>query len=336
MPPTTLSVHFVNAALLHLRHRPEQVQHLLDKHHIPPALLDQPAAQIAVQDYARLSQDAMLLLQDEQLGYGEEAQPLGCWTTMCQLVIHAGTLGKALARLARFYRLVPWGINTAFSRAGDVACFSMEPRRAGAEFAPYLYESFLTYVHRMANWLVDRPIPLQQVSFRFAEPVWAQEYQSLFEKPPILFAQPHTHIRFAAEYLDLPIRQTPQSLQAFVQRPSLMMATQQFVQRSWYYRVQTLLSQQLLTNPGIDAVAAELRIHPHTLRSHLRREGFQFKEIKDRVRQDTALYLLQTGKKSVEEAAHLSGFSEASAFIRAFRRWTGTTPHSYRRQPPPT
>jgi AraC-like DNA-binding protein len=36
----------------------------------------------------------------------------------------------------------------------------------------------------------------------------------------------------------------------------------------------------------------------------------------------------------VEETAHLSGFSEASAFIRAFRRWTGTTPHSYRRQPP--
>lgn len=332
MDPATISVHFVNAALLHLQDQPARVAELLERHHIPPALLLQPAAQIDVQDYANLTQDAMLVLGDEQLGYGQEPQPLGCWTTMCQLLIHAETLGKAMARLARFYRLVAWGINTEFDEEQGTARFAMLPRNPNDHFAPYLYEAFLSYVHRLANWLIDRQIPLQQVQFSFSRPAWAQEYQRLFSAAPVSFDQPQTRIIFSAEYLALPIRQTPQTLQAFVQHPNLMMATQSFTLRSWYYRVQTLLAQQLQFNPTIADIARELHIHPHTLRSYLRREGFQFQEIKDKVRCDTALYLLQMGNHSVEATAHQTGFSEASAFIRAFRRWTGTTPFSHIRR----
>ena len=60
-------------------------------------------------------------------------------------------------------------------------------------------------------------------------------------------------------------------------------------------------------------------------------EGGSFKEIKNRLRRDTALHFLGKQGLSIEEIAHRAGFSESSAFIRAFKSWTGVTPYSYRK-----
>jgi AraC-like DNA-binding protein len=54
-------------------------------------------------------------------------------------------------------------------------------------------------------------------------------------------------------------------------------------------------------------------------------------DIKNRLRRDTALHFLGKHGLSIEEIAHRSGFSESSAFIRAFKGWTGVTPYCYRK-----
>ena len=60
-------------------------------------------------------------------------------------------------------------------------------------------------------------------------------------------------------------------------------------------------------------------------------EGTTFKDIKNQVRRDTALHFLGKQGLSIEEIAHRAGFSESSAFIRAFKGWTGVTPYTYRK-----
>ncbi|MEY8842002.1 helix-turn-helix domain-containing protein, partial [Cribrihabitans sp. XS_ASV171] len=68
----------------------------------------------------------------------------------------------------------------------------------------------------------------------------------------------------------------------------------------------------------------------HTLRRRLKREGVDYSDIRKQVRRDMALRLLTTTGDSVEQVAARTGFSEASAFVRAFRGWTGLTPRAYR------
>ena len=100
---------------------------------------------------------------------------------------------------------------------------------------------------------------------------------------------------------------------------------------SWTARVREQLRRDLAHLPELRDVAAVLALHPQTLRRRLAAEGTTFKQIKSDIRRDTALHFLGKRTLSVEEVAHRSGFSEASAFIRAFKGWTGLTPYSYRK-----
>ena len=77
---------------------------------------------------------------------------------------------------------------------------------------------------------------------------------------------------------------------------------------------------------GKDAIAGRLGMSGDTLLRRLKAEGTTFEAVLDELRHKMALHYLDGRKVSVNETAYLVGFSEASAFSRAFKRWTGTSP----------
>jgi AraC-like DNA-binding protein len=78
-----------------------------------------------------------------------------------------------------------------------------------------------------------------------------------------------------------------------------------------------------------EEVAARLAVSTPTLRRRLAAEGTSFQQIRDQLRRDVAIAALAAGAVSIEDLARQLGFSEPSAFHRAFRRWTGSAPRSY-------
>lgn len=79
-----------------------------------------------------------------------------------------------------------------------------------------------------------------------------------------------------------------------------------------------------------EEVAGLLAMHRRTLSRHLNVEGTGFREIVNEVRFEVACRLLRGTDFSSAQIASALGYSEASAFTRAFRRWSGQTPGAWR------
>lgn len=82
--------------------------------------------------------------------------------------------------------------------------------------------------------------------------------------------------------------------------------------------------------PTLTDIASVLGVGARTLQRRLSDEGQSFQALVDHARRDLAQQLLRDTDYNLAEIAFLTGFSEQSAFTRAFKRWSGKTPRSYR------
>lgn len=324
----SVSMHFVRAVLRHTVAAGVDPQQLLRHHRIPPRLLTEPQARISVQQFADLQTGTMQAMDDEALGYAREPIPLGTWDMMGHAVINCATLGQALHRYCRFFQLIGRGLAMRLAVDGDAMRLTLD--EAATARGAYLAELSFLNTHRFACWLVQEELPLREVSFAHARSARAGDYRLMFVGNPVSFQQDQHELLLAASLFGKPILQTPESLRRYLRHPMRAMLTTSYAY-SWTARVREQLRRDLEDLPELTDVAARLGLHPQTLRRRLAGEGSTFKQIKSDIRRDTALHFLGKRNLSVEEVAHRSGFSEASAFIRAFKSWTGLTPYSYRK-----
>lgn len=81
----------------------------------------------------------------------------------------------------------------------------------------------------------------------------------------------------------------------------------------------------------IERTARRLGMSSRTLQRRLRASGTSFSDLLQRKREFCAIDMLCEGRRPLAEIADALGFSEHSAFTRAFKRWTGTSPASFRK-----
>ena len=328
----SISVHFARAVLRQTVNRGLDPVSLLRRNRISPRLLLEDDARISVERFADLQVSTMLALEDEFLGYASSRMPIGSWSMMCHAVVGSATLGQALSRYCRFYQLFDFGLHPVMETDGSVTRLLLhEADDSPGCSGPYFSELFLCNSHRFCNWLVREQLPLHSVDLKYEPSARVQEYRQVFMENPVSFGQPEAGLSLASALLERPLQQNEASLRHFLRHPVLFMLTQHFANDSWTAKVRDVLRQNMGTLPEFSEVAQSLQVHPQTLRRRLTAEGGSFKEIKNRLRRDTALHFLGKQGLSIEEIAHRAGFSESSAFIRAFKSWTGVTPYSYRK-----
>ena len=331
MRQLSISVQFVRAVLKYAVTQGLDPVQLLRRNRISPRLLEEEDARISIERFADLQVSTMLAMGDEGLGYGPQRLPVGSWSMMCYAVISCETLGQALARYCRFFGLFQHSTSPHFRVEGELATVRIGDTAMPSDSDEYAGELALFNCHRFASWLVQQHIPIEAFNFQHAAPRHVQEYRPMFLANPVFFGQPHTEMILSAKLLERPVTQNEQSLARFLRHPALVMLSQQYDRASWTARVKTILRGDLTDLAELDAVSARLDMHPQTLRRRLTKEGTSFSEIKSGLRRDVALHYLGKQGLSIEEIAHRAGFSESSAFIRAFKGWTGVTPYTYRK-----
>lgn len=191
----------------------------------------------------------------------------------------------------------------------------------------------MVMTHRFVAWLCDSWIPIIEAHFDYARPDYAAAYKLLVPRAVVKFDQRDCRLVLPSEALQSPVLRSEAQAIGWAKRVPLdaflpvRAATELALQVAEEIRGSLRRSDAL---PKMDFVAERIGVPEHTLRRRLKAEGTDYLGIRNQVRRDIAVRLLGTTDRSIEDIAQVAGFSEASAFIRAFRGWTGYTPRAFR------
>jgi AraC-like DNA-binding protein len=332
----TVAIQQVRLVLQGARHQGRPVAPLLLRAGIPPALLESPLARVSQAQYALLIRALRRSLRDELWGLCSRPLPVGSFGQCASLVVRCGTLHEALRTgLRHQHGLLADFVPRLLVRDGEarVQLVRRDPAASapGAPLNPrldYAQKAFLLFAFGLACWLVARRVPVLSVDY--TEPAPRSDSSRVYQAP-IRHDQPHVGLRFDARWLELPVVQTPQSLREFLAGAPANLLVKYRDAASVSERIRRLLHRRLDAGDlSLEAAAAALAIAPQTLRRRLRDEGHGFQALKDALRRDAAIDLLARPELTLPEIAGRLGYSEASTFHRAFKKWTGVAPGEYR------
>ena len=336
---TTVAMGFVTGMLAGLGRRKMDPTPLLAATAIDIA---DTASRIPIDRYAALYNLLNRELDDE--GFGLFAQPmrLGSFEFLCRGCLSAPTLAEALARAARFLRLVlpdlAVGVRRLHGRAelviAETRKLAENPDDPGRIFA---FEWLLRLLHGLACWLAGRGLALDSVIFPYRRPAHAGDYALIFTEdsrfaPTVPGGNGTLVASFNANLLELPIRRDEAALAAFLDGAPGKITTLYRRDREMVIRVRDLLRAALPDTLSLDDIAGRLHLSPRTIHRRLESEGSSFRAIKDALRRDMALSRLTKTRDPIARIAADLGYTETSAFYRAFVEWTGMAPVHYRRR----
>lgn len=329
MEITTVPIQYVTAILNAAVYRGLDGDKLLLEAGISPELLNNSKVRLSAVTYVKFSHIISKNLQDELGGFMDTPCKPGTFEMMCYACINCPTLEVFLRRGIKFYDLVTDSIQFELYRNGKEAHYILDTSPGSTDPDNFLPLTLLSIIHRLSSWLIDQPLILKAVNFSHRKPETANEYNFLF-KSPIKFNQPHNSLVFSSNYLDLPIQQSDQTLQEFLDKPVLQLMGGASSGNSLVITIKRLIKDKVSTEfPEFEVIAKQLNATTVTLRRRLRNEGSSYQQIKDDLRRDTAIFNLGKGSMSIEQVAESVGFSEPTSFFRAFKRWTGITPRAY-------
>ncbi|MFL0355649.1 AraC family transcriptional regulator [Erythrobacter sp. GH1-10] len=246
----------------------------------------------------------------------------------------APTMQDALIQLNRYGQLVV-DIDTGAAQRFEIVredgeIWLVDNRRNPNDF-PELTEVTFTRLICGPRRFTDE-LALRSIEFTHAAPPYAAEYDRIFQAP-VTFESYRNAMQLDEGWLTHPVALTPSYMFGILTREADGLLASLQAQTTFKAQVQSLLMPQLHSGEAsVGKIAAEMGMSRQTLYRKLKQEGTTFKEVLDELRCKLALDYIEGRKVSVNQAAYLTGFSDPSAFTRAFRRWTGKSPRTMMRE----
>ncbi|WP_051793116.1 AraC family transcriptional regulator [Amycolatopsis jejuensis] len=286
------------------------------------------AGHVTHRQVSELTQELWILTGDELFGLGPPA-PLGMFQLVLRSVIHVPDLRTALQRLTDAAAVLPGMPNLQVTVREPLA--EVELDVSGLDDPDHMAAEYLaTLLHRLVSWLLGRRVALRDLRVPWPSPDYATQYELVFGRHPH-FGAGSLVLAFDSTLLAAPLVRDETELADFLRdQPHVLLATRDYGS-SQADQVRKILEHGLHGPwPTPDDIAARLGVSTQHLRRLLRAEHTSIGQIKEDLLRDAAIASLNRGTESVEDLARRLGFSEASAFRRAFRRWTGRPPGAYR------
>jgi AraC-like DNA-binding protein len=243
------------------------------------------------------------------------------------------TLEAAYRQFTRYARLLVDGVNVELRVDGDNAVLTYH---RSPEVPPFrhMLEYTLALCYLIGRRLARRPWKPTLVTFAHQAPPDTSLHEEVFDSP-VVFDRDNASIIFDREYLRLPLADADPMMLAILENRLDMMLTE-LPDLPVSSKVRRVVSSLLSSgeSPRLEEAAKALGVSARTLQRRLRDEGNNYHDVIEDLRRDMAVGYLGVEELAICDVAYLLGFSEPSAFHRAFRRWMGMTPAEYRHGAP--
>ena len=317
---------------VHLQQKGLDFALLLDECEIHPDGLKNPDSTIGLANLIHFLEVLARASNDDNVGvtFGLQFDPreLGL---LGYIFFNSPTLGHALAELSRLLPIHQDNTMVTFHHSPGQC--GVEYQVAGIRSGQVRQDSELSVAIMMQfcrSFLGPAWTP-EEVHFQHNKPMGWRRKEDLF-KAPVYYGQAANGIYFPSKCLANKNPYADPNLLKILQPIADQRLAESLTKVSLLDRVQYQIERNLADeNLSIRIVGQGLGVGYRTLQRRLNEEGLNFSELVDQAKRRRAQDLISDPSVSVTESAYMLGYSDSSAFSRAFKRWFGATPRNYRR-----
>ena len=243
---------------------------------------------------------------------------------------HSPDLATALHSLVRYSHLHVRGVVIYLEKENASAFLGYGIYQANIEAHQQIEDGAVAIAFNILRQLCGPSWKPDEVHFSHQKPADSRAYKQFFNAP-VKFDTEHSGLLFSAHWLQQPVAGADPELYRFLQKQ-----IDEFDHRSaddFAEQVQRVLHSALHTHQATaDHIAELFSIHPRTLNRRLKSCGTSFQQLADQTRFEIAQQLLENSSIQLNQIAATLDYADASAFSRAFRRWSGMSPTLWREQ----
>lgn len=295
---------------------------------IAPRVLEQPQNRLPPAQFARLYRLLVQLFQDETPGFFSRPLRPGTLKFIGLSLLDAPNLQVALHRFAHLFSILQDDARYEIKILDDQVELRWIELQAPQASRELVHQLMLRLIHGLASWLIAEPLPVTEVAYAFAP---ASSVVFAFYPQVMTYHAPLSRLRLARRHLQAPLRQTKRDLQAFLRRAPADWLDVAMDQDRVVHQVRDYLMR---INPAakVPEVAQKLHKSVRSLTRQLAQEGASFQQLKDQLRRDLAIEQLGRRHLPINQLAEQLGFETSASFYRAFLRWEGCSPRTYRQR----
>lgn len=248
------------------------------------------------------------------------------------LFVQCATLRDAIGEVQRYMPLIATGGNFTLQEDGLSARLVYHPpQQFDKVHTQFAVELCFALMVNAARQFLGRKVAPQRVRLPFARPGHVAAYDDLFACP-LEFGSEVAELVFDRAYLDREQLFTNLRLHRLLKEQAETMLLSEVRSEPLHLRVRAILKEEELTlgEKGRQMLAKRLGLSARSLRRRLSQEGQTLWNLLEEARKEHAFFLLGETDTPLKNIAERLGFSEPSAFHRAFKRWTRQTPIQYR------
>ena len=243
------------------------------------------------------------------------------------LFLSSSTFGEGLQRALRYQAILTDVFDLKLTVKEDEAILSgfEHPVRHYLECGIGIFLNFFKYI-------TNNEFRPSQITLSYQQGASASDYQKAWNCPVILNKNQGAIIFPSALLNKTSPAAEPELLKIHETIAEQQLSTLE--KHQLVYEIERLLSNGLLESGEFDQkfIAEKLNRNPRTLRADLQAINTNYEKILNQHREKLARRLLAHTQETIDQIVYLTGFSEPSAFTRAFKRWSGETPSAYRQR----